>query len=304
MAGQLSDCRQPVQCKKPKGLNYRHAYHAGNFADVLKHVLLVRLMRALQRKEKGFLFVDTHAGRGGYDLAAAAEGDTRARTPEWPDGVGRLWDRTDLPPEVADYVAVIRQYDQYKGNQGGVPRFYPGSPRIARLVARPQDRMELWEKHPSECAFLRDEFLGERRVSVHEADGYGALRACLPPMERRALVLIDPPFESADEWSDVGAALGEGLARLPGGTFAVWYPLTERARADGFLQLLKSVAVPTLAADLIVDPDAPRMKGCGVIVANPPWKFDSEARAIVTYLGSVLYRGDAAQGTVRWVVAE
>jgi 23S rRNA (adenine2030-N6)-methyltransferase len=285
-------------------VNYRHAYHAGNFADVLKHAVLVRLMRSLQRKERGFVFVDTHAGRGGYDLSRAAEGDSRARTPEWPDGIGRLWDRNDAPEGVADYLGIIRAYDRGRGNLLPGPRFYPGSPRIARLVCRPQDRMELWERNPSEFACLRDEFGGERRVSVHEADGYGAPRACLPPVERRALVLVDPPFESAGEWSDIASALGEGLGRLPGGTFAVWYPLTERARAEGFVKVLESVKVPTLAIELIVEPDALGMRGCGVIVANPPWKFEGEARAIVSYLASALCRGQAAQGSVRWVVPE
>lgn len=285
-------------------MNYRHAFHAGNFADVLKHVLLVRVLRALQRKEKGLVFVDTHAGRGGYDLAQAAAGDSRARTPEWPEGIGRLWDRADAPPPVADYVALVRGFDRTRGNLTPGPRFYPGSPRIARLVARPQDRLELWERHPSECACLRDEFGGERRVSVHEADGYGAIRACLPPPERRALVLIDPPFESPDEWSEVSGALAEGLARFPSATFAVWYPLTERARADGFVELLRSVKVPTMAVDLVVEPAAPGMRGCGVIILNPPWPFEAEAKDIVTYLASVFYRGTEAQGSVRWVVPE
>ncbi|HEY4988964.1 MAG TPA: 23S rRNA (adenine(2030)-N(6))-methyltransferase RlmJ, partial [Opitutaceae bacterium] len=121
-------------------MNYRHSFHAGNFADVLKHALLVRLMRSLQRKEKGFVVVDTHAGRGRYDLSAAAEGDSKAREPEWPDGIGRLWDRSDAPGEVRDYLDLIRAYDRAQGNLGSAPRFYPGSPRIARLVARAQDR--------------------------------------------------------------------------------------------------------------------------------------------------------------------
>jgi 23S rRNA (adenine2030-N6)-methyltransferase len=261
-------------------------------------------MRALQRKERGFVFVDTHAGRGTYDLSAASEGDTRERVPEWPEGIGRLWDRTDVPPEVADYLDVIRAYDKYRGNLLPVPRFYPGSPRIARLVSRPQDRMDLWEKHPSEFAFLKDEFVGERRVGLHEADGYGALRASLPPLERRALVLMDPPFESASEWSEVSSTFAEGLTRLPDATIAIWYPLTERARADGFLNLLESVKVPSLAMDLVVEPESQRMKGCGIVVANPPWKFEGEARTIVSYLATALCRGQKAQGSVRWVVAE
>jgi 23S rRNA (adenine2030-N6)-methyltransferase len=285
-------------------LNYRHAYHAGNFADVLKHAILVRLLRSFQRKEKGFLFVDTHAGRGRYDLLAASEGASGARTPEWPEGIGRLWDRADAPPEVADYLNVVRAYDRARGNLTPVPRFYPGSPRLARLVCRPQDRLDLWEKQPDECAALKYEFLDERRVSVHEADGYTAMRASLPPAERRAVVLVDPPFEAQDEWAAVIEALGEALGRFPGGAYAVWYPLTGRASPVGFMDLLKSKRVATFCAELVVDPSAPRMTGCGVAIVNPPWRFDDEARTILTYLAAVLYRGSAAQGEVRWIVSE
>jgi 23S rRNA (adenine2030-N6)-methyltransferase len=284
-------------------VNYRHAYHAGNFADVLKHALLVRLMRALQRKEKGFLFVDTHAGRGGYDLSAAATGDTLAREPEWPGGIGRLWDRADIPAEMAEYMGFVRDYNRYRGG-GEAPRFYPGSPRIAARACRPQDRMDLWERHPEEFAVLGADFDGERRVSLHEGDGYGAPRACLPPLERRALVLMDPPFESADEWSSIAASLKEGLVRLPGATFAVWYPLTARARPGGFIEFLESSRVPALAVELVNDPAAAGMTGCGVLVVNPPWKFEGEAGPIASYVAGALCLGQVAQGSVRWVVPE
>jgi 23S rRNA (adenine2030-N6)-methyltransferase len=285
-------------------VNYRHAFHAGNFADVLKHAILVRLLRAFQRKEKGFVFVDTHAGRGRYDLLAASQGASGARAPEWPEGIGRLWERADAPPEVADYLEVVRGFDRAMGNLTPVPRFYPGSPRLARLVARPQDRLEFWERQPAECAALRDEFLGERRVSVHGADGYGAMRACLPPAERRALVLVDPPFEAQGEWSLVTAALEEGLGRFPGGTYLVWYPLTGRARPGVFAAMLRAKSAASFCAELVVDPGAPRMTGCGVAVINPPWRFDGEARAILNYLPKVLYRGIGAQGEVRWIVSK
>ena len=285
-------------------MNYRHAFHAANYADVLKHALLVRLIRALQRKEKGFVFVDTHAGRGRYDLSLAARGDSKARQPEWPGGIGRLWERSDAPPEVEDYLKIVRRYDRSQGNLGAAPRFYPGSPRIARLLARPQDRLELWEKHPAECAALRNDFSGERRVCVHGADGYGAIRACLPPAERRALVLLDPPFEATAEWSEVSAALGDGIRRLPGGTFAVWYPLTARARRDEFLGWLEGAGAPSFSAELVVDPDAPRMKGCCVAVVNPPWRFDEEARSILGYLAEALALGHEAHGSVRWILSE
>ncbi len=285
-------------------MNYRHAFHAGNFADALKHALLVRLLRSMQRKETGFVFVDTHAGRGAYDLERAALGDSRAREPEWPGGIGRLWGEAGLPPEVADYVEVVRGYDRYRGNLTPEPRFYPGSPRIAKSLLRAQDRMELWEKHPDEAAALRAEFEGEKRVSLHVADGYGAVRACLPPPERRALVLIDPPFESAGEWEEVSRALDEGIKRFPSGTYAIWYPLSGRVPAGEFLTGLGLGKSPCLSVELTVDPDSPRIRGCGVAVVNPPWRFDEEAGRIADYLAIALGRGQVAQGSVRWWVAK
>lgn len=283
-------------------MNYRHSFHAGNAADVLKHALLVRLLRALQRKETGFVFVDTHAGRGRYDLSLAAEGDTLQRLPEWPQGIGSLWDRDDAPAEVADYLRLVRDFDRAEGNLTAGPRFYPGSPRLARALCRPQDRLELWERHPAEGAALRDEFDGERRVSVHVADGYGALRACLPPPERRALVLIDPPFESSGECAEICGALREGLRRLPGGTFAVWYPLTERAMSEELMESVGSLGAAALAVELTVDPHAAGMRGSGVVILNPPWLLDGEAASIASYLGEALSRAAGAQGSMRWVV--
>src|SRR4051812_19192262 len=164
-------------------MNYRHQFHAGNFADVMKHVLLVRLLRALQKKEKGFLYLDTHAGRGSYDLEAAATGDSLARRPEWPDGIGRMWTRDDLPPPAAEYVAMVRDFDRQRANLESAPRFYPGSPWFARTVQREQDRLALCEKHPAECGALRTEFMFTPRAAVHEMDGYAAIRAMLPPLE-------------------------------------------------------------------------------------------------------------------------
>jgi 23S rRNA (adenine2030-N6)-methyltransferase len=284
------------------GVNYRHAYHAGNHADVFKHALLVLLVRFLQRKEAPFLFVDTHAGRGRYDLSLSAEGDSRPRTPEWPGGIGLLWDRSDAPAAVLDYLGVVREFDRAQGNLAPGPRFYPGSPRLVREISRPADRLELWERHPEECAALRLEFGGERRVAVHEADGYGAIRACLPPRERRALVLIDPPFESQAEWASVSSALAEGKERLPAGTYAVWYPLTERARPDEFLASLRSLGVPSLSVELLLDADGPGLRGSGVAVVNPPWKFEAEAGAIADYLAASLSRGGRAEASLRWIV--
>ena len=298
-------------------MNYRHQFHAGNFADVMKHVLLGQLVRALQKKAKGFLVLDTHAGRGRYDLEAAATvrrahggpGDSLARKPEWPDGIGRLAAREDLPAAVANYVALVREFDRRAGNIDGALRFYPGSPWLASAQARPQERLVFCEKHPAECAALRAEFLFQSSpgAEVREMDGYTAVRAMLPPPERRALVLIDPPFEAQDEFAQIAAALGEGLRRLPGGVFAVWYPLTERARVEEFFSAVRALSPPpTLAAELMIASEraAMKMKGCGLLVINPPWQFDAEAAAVLAFLGEALAQAPGGGGRVDWVVRE
>ena len=291
-------------------MNYRHEFHAGNFADVLKHALLLRLVGGLQKKEKGFLYLDTHAGRGAYDLTRAATGDSLARRPEWPDGVGRLMGRGEGPPGVAEYVALVRKFDgSRRGGAAadGAPKFYPGSPWFVREQARPQDRLALCERQPGECAALREEFQFSPRTTVQETDGYGAVRALLPPPERRALVLIDPPFEAQDEFARVAVALGEGLRRLPGGVFAVWYPLTERARVDNFFADLRALRPPpTLAAELtIAGDDAPvKLKGCGLVVINPPWQFDREAEPMLAFFGGALAQAPGGGGRVTWLVRE
>lgn len=280
----------------------------------MKHVFLVQLHQALQRKEKAYFYLDTHAGRGGYDLTRAATGDTLARQPEWPDGIGRLWKQADPPAAIADYLQLVAAFDaQAQGrtdSAGGArqpPRFYPGSPWLARLLRRTQDRLALCEQHPEECAALREAFSGLRGVAVEEMNGYGAIRALLPPRERRALVLIDPPFEAQDEFAQVAAALEEGLARLPSAVYAVWYPLTQRARADQFLQAIVALEPPpTLTAELtIAGEQAPmKLKGCGLLVINPPWGFAAEVAPLAEHLAGVLAQAPGGAARLEWLVPE
>jgi 23S rRNA (adenine2030-N6)-methyltransferase len=288
-------------------MNYRHHFHAGNFADVMKHVLLLQLIRALQRKEKGFLYLDTHAGRGSYDLAVASQGDSLERQPEWPDGIGRLWSTNSEAAPISEYVQQVRQFDRSRGNLTATPRFYPGSPQIARLAARPQDRLVLCEKQSGECAALANEFFAASRVSIHEMDGYAAIRAMLPPVERRALVLIDPPFEAQDEFALVVQSLREGLKRLTSATIAVWYPLTERARIDAFFTDVLAIGLPpTLVFELtLANASAQlRLPGCGMLVVNPPWQFESSVGPAMTELSETLIRGSGAGSRVEWLVPE
>ena len=288
-------------------MNYRHHFHAGNFADVCKHALLVQLVRGLQRKEKGFLFLDTHAGRGRYDLSAADRGDTLERKPEHPEGIGRLWGRSGLPAALAEYVSLVRTFDQQAGNSSAEPHFYPGSPRLVQALMRVQDRLALCEKHPEEFAALRDELTFVSRASVHQIDGYTALRAMLPPLEKRALVLIDPPFEEQDEFARIVDGLRDGLKRLPGGTFAVWYPLTERARTDAFVEELTMLDLPpTFTAEVtIAGENTPlKMRGCGLVVLNPPWQIDRLIEPLLPVLAEWLAQEPGGSGHLRWLVPE
>jgi 23S rRNA (adenine2030-N6)-methyltransferase len=288
-------------------MNYRHHYHAGNYADVFKHTLLLLLIRAMQRKEKGFLYLDTHAGRGGYDLSIPAVlPDGRMRAPEHPAGIGRLWDATDLPPALNDYLALVRRFNDRHGATGGELKFYPGSPWIAKMLLRPQDRMALCELRPDDAEALDLEFARESRVTVQVSDGYTGLKALLPPPEKRALVLIDPPFETKKEFADIARGLRDALKRLPGAVCAVWYPITERARTDDFHHALLELATPALFAELnIAGPESLlKMKGCGLLILNPPWQIEREIKAVLPVLRKRLRVEPGAGATCDWLVPE
>lgn len=287
-------------------MNYRHQYHAGNYADVFKHALLVQLFRAMQRKEKGFLFLDTHAGRGAYDLGAPSVlSDGRTREPEHPAGIGRLWNATDLPPAVVDYLGLVKRFNERRG-AGEELRYYPGSPWITRLLARPQDRFALCELRTDDAEALEAEFAREAGVKVLTMDGYTGLRAQLPPVEKRALVLIDPPYESKTEFGDVERGVKEALRRMPDAVCAIWYPVTERARTEAFQQTLQQLAVPALVAELEIASDAAqlRMKGCGLLVLNPPWKMADEFRSVLSTLARYLRIDAGGKADCFWLVPD
>jgi 23S rRNA (adenine2030-N6)-methyltransferase len=288
-------------------MNYRHHYHAGNYADVFKHVLLLQLIRAMQRKEKGFLYLDTHAGRGGYDLSVPAVlPDGREREPEHPAGIGRFWGAANLPPAVGDYLALVRRFNERRGEVGDELKFYPGSPWIAKLLMRPQDRMTLCELRSDDAEALDFDFARETGVKVLPLDGYTGLKAQLPPPEKRALVLIDPPFENKGEFAEIQRGVGEALRRLPGAVVAIWYPITERARTDEFQYAIRALAVPALFAELTIAGDGSqlRMKGCGLLVLNPPWQIETEIRGVLPALVEKLRVDAGAGGIVRWLVPE
>jgi 23S rRNA (adenine2030-N6)-methyltransferase len=266
-------------------MNYRHAFHAGNFADCMKHALLVWLQDAMQKKPGAVFFLDTHAGIGRYDLS----GPEASRTGEWRRGIGRL---SDPPLELADYVARV--------NELGL---YPGSPALLRARLREQDRMACCELHPEDCATLRAFFRRDKQVAVHQRDGYEALRALLPPStHKRVLVLIDPPFEATDEFARLAEGLRIGHARFPTGVFVAWYPIKHRAPPRGFHQALKDSGIRDIVTAelwLRTPLDASRLNGCGLAVINPPYGFEAAAEAILAALLARL--GDNEEGA-GWAV--
>lgn len=272
-------------------LSYRHAFHAGNHADVLKHLVLVQSSRYLAQKDKPFWLIDTHAGAGLYAL------DTGYATQlkEYESGIGKLWARMDLPAALADYVDLVRAC-----NPDNLPRFYPGSPWLALQTLRPQDRLRLFELHSSDSKILQENFADQgRRVSVTTANGFDALKALLPPPPRRALVLIDPPYETRDDYPNVIAALQEGLARFSTGTYAIWYPQLARAEARQLPDKLKQLPVRNwLHVTLSVctpSEDGFGMHGSGMFVINPPWTLHKTLEDIMPYLVEVLGQ-DAGAG--------
>lgn len=268
-------------------MNYRHAFHAGNFADVLKHLVLCELLRLLTSKDKKLFVLDTHAGAGGYDLG----GRMAARTGEAAAGIARLVaaPRAGIPGAVGRYLAAVAAYDRKFGPPGGPLRRYPGSPRLIRAGLRAADRFVACELHPQDALMLKREFAGDKSVEVRQEDGYHALKATLPPPERRALVLVDPPFEATDEFDHLLRAVRHGLRRFATGCYAIWYPIKDAAAVDGFVGAFADLK--TLRVELSVHLEGDRLAACGVLVINPPWKLEEAMREALPWVAAQLGAG-------------
>lgn len=277
-------------------MNYRHIFHAGNFADVFKHAVLSLLLKSLQRKDKPFFYLDTHAGAGRYDLASEAA----QKTGEYRDGIKLLWN--DRSPELGDYLAAVAAL-----NHADTLRYYPGSPRIARFLMRPQDRAVLLELQPDEFQHLKTEFAGDRQVTVRQQDGYAGLKAFLPPHERRGLVMIDPPYESDNEFEEVVKGLRVAHGRWDSGMYALWYPIKYRPPVERFQRAILATGIrKILAAEFQPYPEEStfRLNGCGMLVINPPWKLDKTLAALLPYLLIPLRKHGHGHSTVDWWVPE
>lgn len=280
-------------------MNYRHSYHAGNFADVFKHTQLVLLLQCLYGKESPFCYLDTHAGAGRYDL----HGTSAQKTGEYLQGVMRLRARDDVPAVLADYLDAVHALNPGADDL----RYYPGSPCIAHHLLRPQDRMVLMEMHPDDAVLLKREFRGDKRVHVHHTDGYQGLKAFVPPIEKRGLVLIDPPFEEGNEFERLVENLHIAYQRWRTGIFAVWYPLKDDIRVQHFhRQLIASGMRKLLRVELCLHtrPPVNTLYGCGMIIVNPPWQYDEKLQALLPQLLASL-QPDGEGGTrVEWLVPE
>jgi len=282
-------------------MNYRHAFHAGNFGDVLKHVVLVALLERLAQKDKPFFFLDTHAGRGRYDL----DGEAARKSGEANAGIHRLAQARDLPPLAARYLGLVRAFAPENAER---IRFYPGSPCIAAMLMRPGDRAALCELAPREADSVRREFAHDGRFAIHLRDGYEALKALLPPKERRGLALIDPPYETQElELAQVADSLAAAQKRWPQGVYAAWYPIKRAATAAGFHASLAARGITRLlVAELSVHPEDSTvgLNGSGMVLLNPPWKADEELAAALPAVHAAISPSAAGGTRVEWLVPE
>ncbi len=277
-------------------LSYRHAFHAGNHADVLKHAVVVQLLRHLGQKEKPYWYIDTHAGAGVYSFT---EGYA-AKTAEFETGIGRLWHRTDLPAAIASYVEQVSAL-----NPDGQLRFYPGSPYLAWRLMRPQDRMRLFELHTTEIEILRHNFRDAgRRAMLYAGDGFDGIKALLPPPPRRALVLVDPSFEDKRDYARTLTCVEESLKRFATGVYAIWYPQVVRGESQRFPEQLKRLQPSNwLHVTLTVShppADGFGLYGSGMFILNPPHTLAATMKEALPYLAKVLGQDDAAQYKVEY----
>lgn len=273
-------------------MNYRHIYHAGNFADVFKHIVLLRVLEYLRLKDKPFFVLDTHAGIGHYDLNAVQA----QKTLEARDGIGSLWDmgqNVEMPQAVAAYLSFIQNYN---GGARSLTR-YPGSPAIIRANLRDGDRMIANELHPEDVVTLRDFLAGDARVRVESMDAYQLLKAALPPAERRGLVLVDPPFEVRDEFAQMVEGLRQAYKRFATGIYGFWYPIKNPAEIYEYHKAVKALNIPKCTAFDFYRQDADdvtRLNGCGMLMVNAPWTLADDIGAAGAVLVAHLTGGRGA----------
>lgn len=265
-------------------MNYRHAYHAGNFADAFKHIILVALSQAFLHKDSAFCFLDTHAGIGYYDLFSPAA----QKSKEFETGITRILAHPKPPTLIKTYLDCVQAVNFA---QTDTLEYYPGSPSIVRQFLRPQDRMVLSELHEEDCELLRKAFSRDKQVGIHHQDAYQALKAFLPPKERRGFVLIDPPYEKPNELTEVTNALAQAIQRWETGVYALWYPIKQLRLIERFhLAVKDKIKRPMLSVELSIYPEDldTHLNGSGILIVNPPWKLDQAIKEVLPWLWHAL----------------
>lgn len=275
-------------------MNYQHHYHAGNTADVFKHVLLCQLLKALLKKDKPFAYMDVHAGSGVYDLQTQAS----QKTQEYSSGIALLWQQTNLTKEITEYIDIVKLFNAKRNEL----RFYPGSPAIAQKLMRPQDRLLLNDSEKAIVRELKTYFKGDSRSLISQHDAFVALNAWIPPHERRGLVLLDAPFENPDEFKHLIIGLNAAVKKWPTGIFACWYPFKHSAQVQGFLRQaahLPAKAILNIFFNPFPMDVAQRLTGSGILIVNPPWQFEQTCRTTLPSLINVL--GQQGSYQINWL---
>lgn len=279
-------------------LSYRHSFHAGNHADVLKHTVQSLIIESLTEKEKAFLYLDTHSGAGRYQLTSAES----EKTGEYLEGIARIWAASERPEILTPYLDIVE-----KLNPDGELRYYPGSPLLAKELLRSQDQLIMTELHPSDYPRLVEEFTRDRRAEVLKEDGFQQLKSKLPPTSRRGFVLIDPPYELKTDYEAVVSGIVEGYKRFATGIYAIWYPVVSRTQINNMVEALRETGIrKILQIELGVQPDSEErgMTASGMIVINPPWKLEAQMQDIMPWLYQTLVPENQGHTLIEWITPE
>ncbi len=279
-------------------LSYRHSFHAGNHADVLKHITLSLLLEAMNGKDKPYVYIDSHSGAGCYSLRS----EHAKKTAEFETGISRIWQANNPPAELDSYLHVIKQY-----NRDGHLNYYPGSPLFAKTMMRPHDHIILNEIHPTDSPLLKREFLKDSRAHLNQIDGFHLCREKLPPQPRRGLILMDPSYEMPNEYDQVCEAIKNAQRRWETGTFALWYPVVDRNKNEWLERKIKQlVQRPTLLVEMAVaeDSEGYGMTASGMIIINPPWKLFEQLECLLPWLCDTLQVENNAKQRLEWLRKE
>ncbi|OCG00261.1 23S rRNA (adenine(2030)-N(6))-methyltransferase RlmJ [Gilliamella sp. wkB112] len=279
-------------------LSYRHSYHAGNHADVLKHIVLTLCIEALKEKEKAFLYLDTHSGAGRYLL----QGEHAEKTGEYLSGVNLIWQQPNMPDLLNTYISILKRYNPHE-----TLKYYPGSPLIAKQLLREQDQLNLTELHPADYSLLRQEFIKDKRTRVLREDGFIQLKSKLPPKSRRGIILIDPSYEIKNDYHQIPTSLLEAYKRFATGVYLIWYPVVSRSQTQRMIEGIVNLGIKRISQfELSIKPDNNQkgMTSSGMIVVNPPWKLQEQMQIIMPWLTTVLDIEQTGNFTIKQLVSE